>query len=308
VAKPKWTAAAVVDALRVSYGVTGVLGAEEWALLTEVPLRARTRDAGSLSRWSANERTIDVMLVRSWSGAPGFRRLAFEVKVSRSDYRNETDHKRHPAEVSAHQCYYLTPAGLIRPEELPPGWGLMEVHADLKSFTAARGWSVGGGAGLIKTRVRAAERTPTCEMDYLVSAFARRASRAEERIRRGEEEATQIPALRADVERLQGQLTRRDEALHKAREQTRTMLAQFAAVQPQVCAECRKPVAYDPRRSEWKHPDAQHQQVCLDARTEADRLAREARFGARYQWGYPDPVEPLSIREALRDDTRVTDV
>ena len=257
--KPKWTAKAVVDALRVSYGVdTSNLSTDEWALLTEVPLRTGRPGyaPGTAGYWTANQRTIDVMLVRAWSGKPGFQRIAFEVKVSRSDYKNETDLKRAPAEASAHQCYYLTPAGLIKPEELPPGWGLMEVYTDRRSYDAARGWPVGGGVGLIKTRIRSVKGNPACDMDYLVSAFARRASRAEERIRRGEEDAALLPALLTKVESMEGKLVRRDDALRTARDRLADVMAQMLAVEgAQVCADCGERIVYVLERAQWKHAD-----------------------------------------------------
>lgn len=301
--KPKWTSGAVIDALRAAYGIDrDVLSAEEWALLTEVPLRTSHDPSRSASYWNTNQRTIDVMMVRNWGGGDGFWRVAFEVKVSRSDYRNETDAKRAPAEASAHQCYYLTPAGLIRPEELPVGWGLMEVHADERSYAGARGWPVGDPlrGALVKTRVRAFKRTPSCDLDYLVSAFARRASRAEERIRRGEEDAAKVPALQREVESLSLKVQRRDEAIGRERTRARQAVTQMIATQgPQECADCREPVAYKPAKSVWEHTSAPQEATCHEQRTEKDRLRREEATGARYQWGFAGPVEPLSIRQAL---------
>ena len=144
--KPKWTAAAVVDALLAAYGVSGSdLSTDEWSFLTEVPLRTAYSHAANvpLNRWSANERTIDVFLVRNWTSKPGHRRVAIEVKVSRSDYRNEHEIKRAPAEASAHHTYYATPAGLLDPKDLHPGWGVLEVYADDLSYKSGKGWGVG---------------------------------------------------------------------------------------------------------------------------------------------------------------------
>lgn len=53
-----------------------------------------------------------------------------ECKASRSDFLADK-HKgfRRDAERGMGQRrYYVTPAGLIRPEELPSGWGLLEEH------------------------------------------------------------------------------------------------------------------------------------------------------------------------------------
>ena len=300
--KPKWTAAAVVDALRAAYGVSGSdLSTDEWSFLTEVPLRTAYSHAANvpLNRWSANERTIDVFLVRNWTSKPGHRRVAIEVKVSRSDYRNEHEIKRAPAEASAHHTYYATPAGLLDPKDLHPGWGLLEVYADDRSYKAGKGWEVGtyGNGALVKCRVRPTERTPTCDPDYLMVAGMRRASRAEERIRRGAEAATQVPALLADVKRLTGQLDRRDQAMARLRDQVKTLRSVTLALDGgQECADCGEPVGYKTDGHRWVHTDPATEVACYNARAEADRIRREADVGARYFRGWAGPVEPRALR------------
>jgi hypothetical protein len=54
--------------------------------------------------------------------------IVIECKVSRSDFFSD-QHKRarkRPAQAMGRERLYLTPAGLIRPEDLPEGWGLLE--------------------------------------------------------------------------------------------------------------------------------------------------------------------------------------
>lgn len=61
-----------------------------------------------------------------------------EVKVSRSDYHRDR-------RKMAHQCgilpgrmrWYLTPPGLLRPDELPLGWGLVEAGARMRVVRTA---------------------------------------------------------------------------------------------------------------------------------------------------------------------------
>lgn len=321
--KRKWTSAEVIHALRLAYGVAGSgLVTDEWSLLTEVPLRApRTGYSGTVHDndvWS-NVRTIDVLLTRNWASGVGFRRIAVEVKVSKSDYRNENEIKRAPAEAAAHQTYYAAPAGIIDPDTLPDHWGLIEVYADREAYKAGTGWVLGEwqyerpveeGPRIerefwTKVRTRPTERTPSCNLDYLVSAGMRRASRAEERIRRGADDAAKVPALQAEVTRLTGQLERRDTALHTARDQNRALRSVVAAVEGgQVCSDCHEPVALDARSrmgAAWKHTDRDQEKVCLDARTERNRLEREAKVGARYFRGWADPVMPLSLVEQAAD-------
>lgn len=304
--KRKWTAAEVVHALRVAYGVAdSQLVTDEWSFLTEVPLRS-----GTGGKWSANERTIDIMLTRNWSAGVGHRRIAIEVKISRSDFRNETDLKRLPAEQSAHQCYYAAPAGLLTPKDLPKGWGLIEVYPDTEAYEEGTGWPLGHFTlhPRVRTRVRAVEAHPSCDLDYLVSAAMRRGSRAEERIRRGEDDAAAVPALRVEVESLHQKLARREQALDREKNRTALLLSQYlAAVGEQMCADCGKAIGYQTRTAQWKHREVDDQIACLAAREEADRKRREETVGARYFRGYATPIEPKSLREQAVDLDAVPD-
>lgn len=57
-----------------------------------------------------------------------YLRVAYEVKVSRADFARELEKpkKREFAEKVANECYFAMPAGLVRPDEIPEGWGLIE--------------------------------------------------------------------------------------------------------------------------------------------------------------------------------------
>lgn len=299
----KWTSSDVLDALREALGVcVDNLGMEEWALLTEVPLRAPRAgyEQGGESYWS-NTRTIDALAVRCWSSGAGFQRLAFEVKVSRADYRNETRLKRAPAERAAHRTYYVAPAGIIPVDELPDGWGLVEVYEHAVDAVSGPG-RLFMGSQRCKAVRKAVPRSPGCDMDYLVAAHARRASRAEERIRTGADDAAEIPALRAEVTSLTGKLDRRDSAVMVEKNRVRSLRSLLAAVDGMnECADCGHPVAYLPARGVWRHKDKAQEQTCATARQEADRLAKEAKFGARYLAGWPGPVEPKALRAQAAD-------
>ncbi len=58
-----------------------------------------------------------------------FRRVAYEVKVSRSDFLNELKKplKRRRALLLSNEFYFITPPGLVRDGELPVEAGLAEV-------------------------------------------------------------------------------------------------------------------------------------------------------------------------------------
>lgn len=301
----KWTEALVVDALRETFlPETSNLDAEEWAMLTQVPLRSPRQGevpAAVGGKWALNERTIDVLLVRNWAGGTGHERLAIEVKVSLADYRNETDLKRAPAYASAHRCCYAAPAGLIDPDTLPYGWGLIEVHED----TQDHGRTVGSFRSRCLWRKTAGRHLPTAEPDYLISAGFRRASRAEERIRRGESEAAEVARLRDETERLHQRLHRAEVAVRRERDRAKAARGLLLAIEGmQECADCERKVTYKRgghADGTWQHVEPGADAACHEARKEADRLRREAATGTTYAWGFPGPVEPRAVREALAD-------
>lgn len=288
----KWTEAAVIERLREAYVVnedSRVTKAvmDEWALLTHVPLRDGN-----------NERIIDAFAVRCWGGGKkGHERLAFEVKVSRADYRNETPEKRAPAEVSAHRCAYVVPAGLIQPTELPSGWGLIEVYETRQDRPAASR-ALGPRAAW---RKYADLRQPTCDLDYLVSAGLRRASRAEQSIREGDVPAAEVARMRAEVESMSGVVLRAQDAVRREQRRARVARSELLALAgDQECADCGNKLQWKlggEHSSTWSHVDKGQDGRCYEIRAEKDRLRKEAETGSQYRWGLPAPAEPKALRE-----------
>ena len=88
-----------------------------WAVFTELMVDRRRIDA-----YIANVRPSKA------------RTMAVEVKVSRSDFNKELldPSKRAVWETRASECWFATPKGLLRPDETPEGWGLMEVGSTNK--------------------------------------------------------------------------------------------------------------------------------------------------------------------------------
>lgn len=86
-------------------------------------LRTRHHAAGGngamVGEWTVLEELwgIDVL---AWSAWGKTRRVGYEVKVSRSDYRREVlrPHKRRGAVNRCHEFYFAVPAGLLTREEL----------------------------------------------------------------------------------------------------------------------------------------------------------------------------------------------
>jgi hypothetical protein len=98
-----------------------------WAFFCEVP------DAtGSLAR-----RRIDAVAVSLWS-KPGIgHTIAFETKISRSDFKNEIADptKRKAAIENSNEFYFVCLKGIITPQEVPEDCGLMEVVGDKEKGT-----------------------------------------------------------------------------------------------------------------------------------------------------------------------------
>lgn len=65
-------------------------------------------------------------------GWNSFRSIMIECKASRADFRRDA-HKPtrcHPDLGMGNERYYMAPADMIKKEELPAGWGLLEVNPD----------------------------------------------------------------------------------------------------------------------------------------------------------------------------------
>lgn len=56
----------------------------------------------------------------------GHEATAYEIKVSRADFRRDTAVKQREARLWSDRFYYVTPKGLLKSEEIPDWAGLME--------------------------------------------------------------------------------------------------------------------------------------------------------------------------------------
>lgn len=64
----------------------------------------------------------------SANSSAGFKARAYEIKVSRADFRRDTAVKQREARLFSDQFFYVVPTGLLKPEELPDWAGLIEYH------------------------------------------------------------------------------------------------------------------------------------------------------------------------------------
>jgi hypothetical protein len=64
----------------------------------------------------------------------GHEATAYEIKVSRADFKRETHQKQREARLWSDRFYYVTPKGLLKPEEIPDWAGLMEFDGNRLSI------------------------------------------------------------------------------------------------------------------------------------------------------------------------------
>ncbi len=89
-------------------------------------------------RWLKNSRGCAVVCWRArmvcteqpdalgWTGM-GWSTLV-ECKVSRADFRRDLEKWHRKGTGLGNHRFYLTPPGLVRVDEVPEGWGLLECH------------------------------------------------------------------------------------------------------------------------------------------------------------------------------------
>jgi hypothetical protein len=117
---PAMTAKEVRTFVRRKYGVgeKEVYGRSGWMLFDEL----HVPDFDDIRR-------IDVWAFNLWRSR-GWKAVAHEIKVSRGDFLSEvrSAKKRAQALRCSDEFYFVTPAGLVHPDEVPPECGLMEVQ------------------------------------------------------------------------------------------------------------------------------------------------------------------------------------
>jgi len=124
------------------------------------------------------EQRLDAWAMSLWPST-GQNRFAYEVKISRGDFRREIKQplKRRMGLLYSNYFYFATPSGLLKPEEIPPECGLIEVEpVELDDWHRAR-WPKG------QPEVRAVVKVPAPHRDtappgwMFLASIARRAMR-----------------------------------------------------------------------------------------------------------------------------------
>lgn len=125
--KPAMSAREVTDHLRASYSPGGRAG-NEWAFFDELRV-------GTGYKWGSKgfnpEQRLDAFAINLWP-SKDFLRIAFEVKVTRSDFLGEIKkpEKRATGLMLSNQFYFVTPLGLVSKDEIPEECGLIEIKED----------------------------------------------------------------------------------------------------------------------------------------------------------------------------------
>ena len=113
---PVWSATALLDILERALHQSS----SEWLFFRE--LRIGTgRTATSLQR-------LDAFALNAFPHL-GMRRVCYEIKISRSDFRGEVKRplKRRIGMRFSNEFYFVAPAGLLAPSEIPIDCGLIEI-------------------------------------------------------------------------------------------------------------------------------------------------------------------------------------
>ena len=135
------------------------------------------------------ESRIDCLVMGLWP-SKGLLRIAYEIKVSRSDFKRDLKRfdKQYPALRVSNLFYYLTPPGLVKPEELPIWAGLVEARPSVESDAPERivdadRWIKQYKPFQEKVTVKAPHRNIEFEQEMFVAALARRVAEVEGRDR-----------------------------------------------------------------------------------------------------------------------------
>ena len=110
--------------------------------ITTNQILAALRSKHESSEWAVFEelsssvgyspRRIDLFAISCWASR-GLMTISYEVKVSRQDFAKEmeTPEKRASAESVSSEFWFVTPHGLVSPDEVPENCGLLYCNQNL---------------------------------------------------------------------------------------------------------------------------------------------------------------------------------
>jgi hypothetical protein len=231
----------------------------QYAVLFEVSSDARQEDG---SNGKIRSRAIDVLLVRRARrrNIGELETLAIEIKVSRGDFLADVKNPAKQAgwrEIASRHAY-AAPAGLVRPDEIPAGSGLLAV----KQF---------GGVHLVEWAKRVPFSGLRTVPAWLTLTLAYRMSEAEAKvrglssdIRRAGESAEDLRAALAKAQADNERISRQHDRVLLEAQSWRAAFAAVGGVVP--CRHCGQPVKPRSLRggyfSMWRHASGEHDAPC----------------------------------------------
>jgi len=279
----------VLAILRGHFLGHGGLEFDEWSLLTEVSLPGtEIVEFDNGNTWERKvTRRIDVLLVRNWVSKPNpYERVAIEIKVSRADFFHDSAAKRAPWMAVTNRFVYAVPAGLVTAAEVPDGCSLLEVFTEPITNVAPTHRDFHKQVHWAKTVKR---RAATALPEDAWRQGMRRASRAEEQVRRGgDHDAEQVAALVEQLRKANSALkatTTRVQSETARRKETERLVA---VVLPQVCTFCGAPLRVASKAvgsyAAWVHH-----------KSDDDASCRAAQLAGGKRW--PDSPSPASLAD-----------
>jgi len=228
------------------------LTGEGYVVLREVDAPAAQQGARMIRR------RIDLLGLGTSDRLPT---VAVEVKVTRQDFVADVANpaKQDPWREHAVCHYFATPAGLIRPDQLPPGSGLLEIER----------WRTEADVEYDHVRIAVAapcnDAAPT--PDWLLWQIASRAAGAEAVLNRWATSGTPAADLNATILHLQAELERQRRRAEEYKAKAEAWKALAAKQGHKVpCATCGAPIV--PVRvnagafTSWRHAQPHLTQSC----------------------------------------------
>lgn len=138
VAQFRWTAESVLERVQRQRHSEG----QGWMFFREL------RVSSGFARSGIAEQRLDAFALHEWPSQQNCR-VVYEVKTARSDFLNEIKKKPYKRRIGlalSNLFYFVAPRGIIRPEEIPPECGFIELTEGPMKFdpyAADYGWRYG---------------------------------------------------------------------------------------------------------------------------------------------------------------------
>jgi hypothetical protein len=150
-----------MDSLFIEHSLKTLHPADAWVFVTNLP----TSTGGISTSWDGlTGRIIDAFAIALWP-SKGFERVAYEIKISRSDWLRELGNplKRQEAMLLSNLFYFAVVPGVASEKEFNDrqlwGCGLLEIQED----------------GSVKKVIRAPRRKAYPMPDWFICSFIRNA-------------------------------------------------------------------------------------------------------------------------------------